>query len=151
MPLEDFYLDYRETARRPGEFVAKNHIPTEEIVFRCNKISKHADQDISAVLAAFVLDRSPGQTVKKVRMAFGGKAAVPKRAVKAEKVMSGKPWSAATISAGQAVLDQEFHPISDMRASADCRLTLAQNLLQKFFIETNAPCTITRIPDRAVS
>ncbi len=149
--LEDFYLGYRETACQPGEFVAEIHIPIQEVVFRCYKISKRADQDISAVLAAFALNLSPDQTVSKIRVAFGGMAAVPKRAVEVEKSLLGKPWTEETIIDGQAALGQSLQPISDMRASAEYRLTAAQNLLRKFFIETTAPCTATRIHDRSAS
>ena len=151
IPLEDFYLGYRDTARQPGEFVAEIHIPNQQVIFRCYKISKRADQDISAVLAAFALDLNADQTVKRIRVAFGGMAAVPKRAIEVENVISGKPWNEETIIAGKMALCQSVQPISDMRASADYRRMVAQNLLQKFFIETTAPCTATRIHDRAAS
>ena len=82
---------------------------------------------------------------------FGGMAAIPKRAVEVENVMTGRTWAEATIKAGQATLSRSFQPISDMRASADYRLTVAQNLLHKFFIETTAPSTMTRIHRRAAS
>jgi xanthine dehydrogenase small subunit len=147
LALEDFYLGYRKTALEPGEFVAEIHVPlpAADASFKCYKISKRFDQDISAVLGAFALELSPNRTVKKFRIAFGGMAEVPKRAVQTEKAMLGKPWTEATVETGQAALAGEFSPISDMRASADYRLTVAQNLLRKLYIETTEPGTATRV------
>ncbi|MEM9443067.1 MAG: xanthine dehydrogenase small subunit [Pseudomonadota bacterium] len=147
LPLEDFYLDYRKTALQPGEFVVDIDIPTSNLELKCYKISKRLDQDISAVLGAFALAFEADQTVKDLRIAFGGMAAVPKRASNTERAMIGKPWNMATIKAGQAALAKELAPISDMRASASYRLIVAQNLLMKAFIETTTPETATRVLD----
>ena len=108
-------------------------MPAAGADFRCYKISKRFDQDISAVLGAFALELSPDGKVNKIRIAFGGMADVPKRAVETERAMLGKPWIGATIDVGQAALASEFSPISDMRASADYRLTAARNLLKEGF------------------
>ncbi|MEM7041639.1 MAG: xanthine dehydrogenase small subunit [Pseudomonadota bacterium] len=145
LPLEDLYLGYRKTAFAPGEFVVEVCIPISASEFRCYKISKRFDQDISAVLGAFALTLSEAGDVEKIRIGFGGMAAVPKRAKETEAAILGKPWNAATLKAGSATLTRELAPISDMRASTDYRLTVAQNLLQKFFIETTEPATATRV------
>ena len=148
LDLEDLYLGYREMALKPGEFLVEVQIPlpAPDAAFRCYKISKRFDQDISAVLGAFSLLLSDDRKVEKVRIGFGGMAAVPKRAVQAEQAMTGKLWNEATVEAGQAALASEFVPISDMRASAGYRLTVAQNLLRKFLIETTDSKTATRMP-----
>src|SRR5699024_265796 len=58
MPLENFYIDYGKQDRRAGEYVECLHIPklTANEQFRCYKISKRFDQDISAVCAAFKVE-----------------------------------------------------------------------------------------------
>ena len=63
LPLEDFYLDYRKTALQPGEFVEliRVPLPQPEQQFRCYKISKRFDQDISALLGAFNIAAGKGQ------------------------------------------------------------------------------------------
>ena len=76
--------------------------------------------------------------VADVRLVFGGMAAVVKRAATAEAVLRGQPWSAATLAAAQAALARDFTPLDDMRASAAYRLRVAQNLLQRFWLETQA-------------
>jgi len=147
LELEEFYLDYQKTALEPGEFVLRIDIPlpTTGSLFKCYKISKRFDQDISAVMAAFSLVLDANQTVKRIRIGFGGMAAIPKRTTRTEQAMLGKPWTITTIEEGQKALAEELKPLSDMRASADYRLTVAQNLLRKFYIETTEPKTLTRI------
>ena len=150
--LEDFYLDYRKTALQPGEFVEliRVPLPQPEQQFRCYKISKRFDQDISALLGAFNIELAKGR-VADVRIAYGGMAAIPKRATECEQGLRGRPWNEATIVRGREALAREFAPISDMRASATYRLLAAQNLLTKFHVETSAPAVPTRVLDLEVS
>ena len=152
MSLEDFYLDYRRTALQPGEFVEliRVPLPQAEQQFRCYKIAKRFDQDISALLGAFRLRLDRGR-VADVRIAYGGMAAIPKRARGCEQALRGRPWTEATIARGREALAREFAPISDMRASAVYRLLAAQNLLTKFWLETNAPTLATRVLELEVS
>ncbi|NCV63933.1 MAG: hypothetical protein EBW49_08500, partial [Betaproteobacteria bacterium] len=44
-------------------------------------------------------------------------------------------WNEAAIAKAQYTLAQEFSPISDMRASADYRRKLLQQLLQRAWLE----------------
>src|SRR3546814_10632187 len=85
MPLEDFFLAYRKTALQPGEFVESVTVrkPGPDSRFAVYKLSKRFDQDISAVLAALHVVLDDGR-VKTARLAFGGMAGVPARALRAE-------------------------------------------------------------------
>jgi len=69
-------------------------------------------------------------------MACGGLAATIRRAKHCEAQIEGQAWNEETIENAAAVLEQDFAPISDMRASADYRLRAAQNLLRRFYLET---------------
>ena len=42
-----------------------------------------------------------------------------------------------------AALAEDFTPISDMRASADMRLVVVQNLLRRFWLETRGELEAT--------
>ena len=152
LPLEELYLDYRKTALAPGEFVEliRVPLPAPDQEFRCYKISKRFDQDISALLGAFQL-RLKGRRVAEIRIAYGGMATIPKRALACERALTGKAWTETSIEAGRAALAEDFAPISDMRASAAYRLLVAQNLLTKFHVETSAPAAATRVLDLEVS
>ena len=133
MPLEDFFIDYGKQDLAAGEFVTGIDVPRlkPNQVFRCYKISKRFDQDISAVLGAFRFSLE-GRRVVDARAAFGGMAATPKRANATEAALKGLPladphdWDAAC-----EALASDFRPIDDMRASARYRLETAQALLRK--------------------
>lgn len=141
MELEDFFIDYGQQDLRAGECVEKVLLPLPDteadpsLQFRVYKLSKRFDQDISAVCAAFALQRK-GETVQSIRICYGGMAGVPARALKAESVILGASWSQETIDRGMAAMMQDYQPISDWRASAEYRMQAAQNLLQRFYLET---------------
>ena len=136
--LDDFYLGYMKNRLEPGEFVQGVIVPSmPERVLRAYKVSKRFDSDISAVCAGLAIELD-GAAVRVVRLAFGGMAAVVKRAGAAEAAMVGKPWNEATLRAAQAALADDFTPLSDMRASAGYRAQVARNLLRRFWLETRA-------------
>jgi len=145
LPLEDFFLDYKKTDRQPGEFIEKVIVPRAgDYQFRAYKISKRLDDDISAVCAAINLQIDKG-VVKDARIAFGGMAAIPKRASACEQTLIGAPWNDATVEQACAALAQDFTPLTDFRASKEYRMATAQNLLRKYFLELQSPTTETRV------
>src|SRR5437867_3599276 len=145
LPLDEFYLAYQRTALAHGEFVERIRIrlPAASRQFRTYKISKRFDQDISAVCAAYCVELE-GKRVDGIRIAYGGMAATPKRALHTEHALIGEQWSEATITAAMAALDKDYAPINDMRASAAYRKLIAKNLLYKFFLETSGTVAETR-------
>ncbi|MGO4914011.1 xanthine dehydrogenase small subunit [Pseudogemmobacter sp. W21_MBD1_M6] len=138
--LEDFFLDYRKQDRQPGEFVEAVTLPRQIDNLKCYKLSKRFDQDISAVCGCFDIVIEHGK-VFAARIAFGGMAGTPKRAAAVETALIGKDWTEATISAAQAEFAQDFQPMSDMRASAAYRLTAAQGMLLRYYLEKTGQAT----------
>ncbi len=134
LPLEDFFVAYGKQDRRPGEFAAAVSFPRQPDRLRCYKLSKRFDQDISAVCGCFVIRVEDG-TVTEARIAFGGMAGTPKRAAHVEAALTGRPWTEATVRAGDDAWAQDFTPLSDMRASAAYRLAAARNMLMRYFVE----------------
>lgn len=136
--LRDFFIAYGKQDREPGEFVEKvivPYVPAGER-FACYKISKRKDEDISALCGAFRVFVNDEGRVGMIRIAFGGMAATPKRAVAVEEALIGRPWTAATIEAAIPAFAVDYQPLTDMRASAEYRLLAAQNLLRRFHLET---------------
>ena len=146
LALEDFYVGYRQTALRTGEFVERVHIPRPRPGWevRAYKISKRFDQDISAVCVCFRLVRDAGGRVAEIAIGCGGVAATPRRARACEQALSGQRWDDSAIAAGEAALEREFAPISDMRASAAYRTAVLKGLLRRFHLETTRPQVATR-------
>jgi len=123
LALEDFYTGYRKTALLPGEFIRSLRIGrlAPGARFGAYKLSKRFDQDIATVCAAFHVAADG-----RARFGFGGMAATPARALRAEAA-----WRDG-LEAACAALAQDFQPLSDHRGSAWYRLVAAQNLLRKF-------------------
>jgi xanthine dehydrogenase small subunit len=146
MPLEQFFIAYGEQDRVPGEFVEGVEVPLlkEPDQFRCYKVSKRFDQDISALCGCFNIQLDDG-VVAEARIAFGGMAGTPLRALAVEDRLLGEPWALATIENAMSAFEQDFVPISDMRASADYRMLTAKNLLRKYYAETQQPLSETRL------
>jgi len=148
MPIENFFLDYGKQDRQAGEFVRMVRIPkfTAGEQFRCYKISKRFDSDISAVMGAFKL-RLDGQRIAGARIGFGGMAAIPKRARATEKALiEARLDRPQTWDDGVAALAEDFAPIDDMRASASYRLEVARALLRKALTEIGGtPTRTTRV------
>ena len=137
--LQDLYIDYMKNAMQRGEFIESVIVPArrESLQLQCYKLSKRFDQDIAAVCAAFALHLD-GDRVKQISIAFGGMAAIPKRAVKAESFLTGKTWDEKTVQQGMEILKQGFQPLSDMRASAAYRRRVSANLLYRFYLQTSS-------------
>ena len=134
--LDAFYLDYMKNALEPGEFLRAIELPASTHThLRAYKLSKRFDSDISGLAAAIAITLD-GATVRDVRIAFGGMAAVVKRAAQAEAALRGQPWSEEAAEAAAAALASDFTPITDLRASASYRLRAAANLLRRFWLET---------------
>ena len=139
LPLPEFYVDYMKNRLEAGEFVQALVVPAlpAQRQVRAYKISKRFDCDISALCAGLAIELD-GDTVRTVRLAYGGMAATVRRAAGAEAALLGRAWTEDAVRAAQTALAQDFKPLSDMRASADYRLQVAQNLLQRFWLETRA-------------
>ena len=143
LPLEDFFLDYGRQDRGPGEFVEAVSFPRRPDRLRVYKLSKRFDQDISATCGAFSIEVEGG-SVARARIAFGGMSAVPKRALAVEKALIGRPWNMDSLEEVRNAWEEDFQPISDMRASAGYRLEAARNMLVRYCLEDLGAATRIR-------
>lgn len=134
--LTHFYRDYKKTTLRADEYLARICIARAQLTLplKLFKISKRYEDDISAVMGAFCWS---GQTTNEFKIAFGGMAAIPKRASVTEQFLTNTNWYMAG-AVDEAILAQacdllcsEFSPLSDVRASAAYRMAMACNLLKK--------------------
>jgi xanthine dehydrogenase small subunit len=153
LPLDAFYLDYQKKDLRADEFVQSVSIalPKAGRQFRTYKLAKRFDQDISAVCAAFCVTLDGGR-VSEARIAFGGMAAIPKRATQTEALLHGREWNEQTLGEAMAMLANDYAPLTDMRASNTYRMKAAQNLLRRFWLETrvDAPLAANEVNAFAV-
>ena len=138
VPVESFFIDYGKQDRARGELVTGLIVPKlgRDQIFRCYKVSKRFDQDISSVMGAFRFTVASDGTVSEARIAYGGMAATPRRARRAESALTGaqlrdsRAWARAF-----AALREDYAPIDDHRASGRYRSETAHALLGKALIE----------------
>jgi len=142
VPIAQFFSGYRKTALQPGEILKTIILPRGESapglerLQRWLKVSRRREMDISTVAGCFVVDVDRRNVIRHVRLAFGGVAAWPARAVKTEAALLGQLWSEQTLERVLTILRAEFSPISDVRGSAEYRRGLIAGLLEKFFHES---------------
>jgi xanthine dehydrogenase small subunit len=147
LPLEDFFIAYGKQDRKPGEFVLAVEAPrlAPHQRYRAFKVSKRFDEDISAVMLAARFDLD-GREIISARIACGGMAATPKRAEKAERALVGASLdSPATWRRARDAISEDFSPLTDMRATAAYRKTVAANVLEKALMEISGASAPTRI------
>ncbi|RAI43128.1 xanthine dehydrogenase small subunit [Rhodoplanes roseus] len=152
LPLERFFLAYGKQDREPGEFVRRLVVPkpSAETRLRVFKITKRMDEDISAVMGAFAVTLRHDR-IASARVAFGGMAGVPKRAVAVEAALTGARLAdPATWRAAAQKIGEDFSPLTDQRGTAAYRLQVAKTIVVKALAElAGVPGTATRVRPRA--
>lgn len=137
--MKDFILGYRKTAMQPDEILVGFELPKLSPSVRCAsyKVSKRQELDISSCSATFYVETDEANRVTTARFAYGGMAAVPgARAKHAEDAILGQIWNEENVEIAAQAIAEDFSPISDFRASAWYRITVAANLLRGFYQET---------------
>ena len=152
IPIDEFFVGYRQTALRPGEVVARVEIPEipDDARAGAYKVSRRRELDISAVAAGLLVRLAGDGVVTEARFAYGGMAATPRRATQAEAAVVGRVWEQATVEAAMDALADDFTPLDDHRGSAWYRATVARNLLLGFYEETR-DTPMRALPDRPVA
>ncbi|MBB2892274.1 xanthine dehydrogenase small subunit [Flexivirga oryzae] len=136
VPLSDYFTGYRQTVRAPGELIQSVRIPLPlSGITAFHKIAKRRFDDISSVAVGYAFDVAGG-VVRKARIGLGGVAATPLRATAVEAALEGQPWTAETVRAAAALLQQEGTPMDDHRASSKYRRAMLGTSLRKIFAET---------------
>jgi xanthine dehydrogenase small subunit len=141
LPLVDFFKGYRQTDLKSREVIVSIIIPkaiasgATRRISQAYKIGKRGTDDISIVAAAFTIDLDDRDYIIHARLAYGGVAATPIRAIAVEQMLVGKPWNLDTIQQIKPALKKVFTPLTDVRGSAEYRQMLVANLFEKFFIE----------------
>jgi xanthine dehydrogenase small subunit len=136
LPIEDFFVSYKVTVLKKGEYIRRITIPKLKNgeYLKVYKISKRLEDDISAVLVALKLSLKDN-TITAVRSGFGGLDAIAKNAPSLEQMLLGKPLTEATFRAAMSAVKQDFKPLDDVRASADYRCQVVQNVVYRCGVE----------------
>ena len=133
--LNEFFISYRKTKLKKGEFIYSIKIPiNKNKIFKAYKVSKRFDDDISSVCGSFSFLIKKNK-ITKAAIAYGGMSEIPKRALTTEKKLINSEFSENTFSKAVNLINKDFSPLDDMRASKNYRINVAKNLLLKAFYE----------------
>lgn len=136
VPLKEFFINYKVVDLQEGELITGMYIPLPSPNFKMNfeKVSKRERLDIATVNAAMAIV-TENNIIKKIELAAGGVAAVPKFLAEAGKFTLGKPVNNETAKLVADACVEEVAPISDMRGSAEYKKVLLKNLVIAHFVE----------------
>jgi len=133
MPVEEFTLDYFETALEPGELLTEIQVPaapphTGTAYTKFNVIE--SDLATAAVAVSITLGAGDG-ICQDVRIALGAAAPTPMRAKKAEAILKGKKITDSLLKEAGEIASTEAEPISDIYASEGYRRELVKVLVKR--------------------
>lgn len=136
LPLKDFFQGYKKTAMQAGEYVAsiKIPLPDQPSLFNFEKISKRQHLDIASVNTALCI-RTHDDFVEQVFVSAGGVAPVPLFLKNTAAFLAGKKLTAENLTTASNIMQQEIHPISDIRGSETYKRLLLRQLFFAHFIE----------------
>ena len=129
VPYATFHTAYKRTVAAPDELVARILVSRGDPgrVHYYRKVGPRRAQAISKVCFAGCADRD-GARVRDVKIALGGVAPVPVRALEAERaIVAGEPFERVSEALGRAIA-----PIDDVRSTSAYRRRVADNLLRDF-------------------
>jgi xanthine dehydrogenase molybdopterin binding subunit/xanthine dehydrogenase small subunit len=138
VPIAEFFADYRKSVIAKDEVLLEVLVPAAMLHSALKrkwdsfKVSKRREMDISIVSAAFRVELSDDGVVREARLAFGGVAATPKRALAVEAMLVGRRWNDETFTAIAEAIEPHFTPLSDVRSGAPFRRGLLRSLWLKF-------------------
>jgi len=133
LPVAEFVLGSRRTARRASEILTSIRIPRrwENAASSFLKLGARRYLVISIVMVAANLRIGPDRRIREAAICVGSCSAKAVRLTELEKALVG---IGAETSFGQAVNAQHLAPISpidDIRATADYRLEAARTLVRR--------------------
>jgi carbon-monoxide dehydrogenase medium subunit len=134
IPARDFFKGVKRTALEPGELVKSIFVPElkpgEGSAYYKHAVRKAMDLAIIGVAAWVKMD---GKRIDDCRIAVGGAATTPFRAVGAENSLIGKEFSDRLIEEAAVAASKECRAISDVRASAEYRVDMVRVFTKRAF------------------
>lgn len=133
IPVEEFTLDYFETALEDDELLLEIQVPAMSpkratVYEKFNIINN--DMGIVSVAASIILD-DEGVECRDARIALGGAASTPLRARETEKLLVGQTLNDDLLAQVGEKTSGEAEPVDDIHATATYRRYLVGALTKK--------------------
>lgn len=128
--IDDFWVDYRTTQRKPDEMALEVVIPPHRNCRSAFGFLTRIKKDLAKINAAasFAMD---GGVCKKARLAMGAVAPTHIRLKECEAVLEGKEISEDLIQKAIELVPGQINPISDVRSTAEYRHSVSGDLMAR--------------------
>ena len=129
--LDQFFIDYYQTALEPGELLTEIHVPPAQRPGWCHiKFTPRSIEDFATVGVAITLQAKNG-TCEDIRVGLNSVASTILRARKAEEVLRGKPITDTALQEMGEVAASECDPTDDNRGSAEYKREMVKVLVRR--------------------
>lgn len=137
LPLGDFILGNRKTARHPDEIVTAIVMPRRRGACTSTflKLGSRSSLVISIAMVAVLLEADAAGTVARAAVAVGACSAVARRLGALEAALVGQPLSPALADLAVPAHLAPLSPIKDLRGTPEYRLDVALTMVRRGLAE----------------
>jgi carbon-monoxide dehydrogenase medium subunit len=131
LPLDEFFVDYYQTALEPGELLTEIHVPPPQRPGWSHiKFTPRSIEDFATVGVAITLKANNG-ACEDIRIGLNSVASTIVHARKAEEVLRGKSITDAALQEMGEVAATECDPTDDNRGSAEYKREMVKVLVRR--------------------
>jgi aerobic carbon-monoxide dehydrogenase medium subunit len=129
--LEEFFVDYYQTALNPGELLTEIRVPPPKRPGWSHiKFTPRSIEDFATVGIAITLDAKNG-VCEDVRMGLNSVASTIVRPKRAEQILRGQPINDARLREMGEIAATEVDPMDDNRGSAEYKREMVKVLIRR--------------------
>jgi carbon-monoxide dehydrogenase medium subunit len=129
--LENFYIDYYETALRPGEVVTEIQVPPLDNAVGAYTRFLRTPAEHRPLVGLAVVARREGAVCREARITIGASTPFPVRVKRAEQFLEGRKVTAEVVAQAAAIAAQDITPLSDFRGTEDYRREMVRVVLRR--------------------
>ncbi len=131
LKMEEFFIDYYETALKPGEILTEIHVPpADRTAWSHIKFTPRSVEDFATVGVALTLKTANG-ACQDIRLALNSVASTIVRTKRAEDVLRGQPLTDSLLRQASEIASTEVDPTDDNRGSAEYKRELVKVLVRR--------------------
>jgi len=133
LPLDQFFVDYYQTALRPAELVVGVDVPlpARGTGSAFLKFLPRTADDYATVAVAATVTLAPDGGCREARIGLGALGSTPLRAREAEAILQGERLSEPLLVAAGEVAQRIVDPIADQRGSAEYKREMARVFVRR--------------------
>lgn len=137
IPLDEFFVDFFETALQPGEVLLSVDLPplAADTGVTYKKFLPRTQDDYATVSVAAAMRVGKDARCAGIRVALGAAATTPVRARRVEDALRGQHLTPDVIKDAAALVRDEVDPLDDLRGSAGYKREMARVWTQRALIE----------------